>query len=525
MQIQLHFPDGTHEAVYSDHPIVLLGPNGVGKTRFAVDMAQRSKADRISANRYIGLTDLPRQPDQDLKNHTKSALQRQLSQYWDVHNEYTFLMSQILEEDKSKAQTYREHHLAGKPIPDDLFKTRLRTITELWQGLFSGRTLKLDYSPTVTRFDSSQPYPTAQMSEGERTALYLITRIVDSGSNIIVVDEPEIHFHPLLARAFWNSMEAYKKDALFIYVTHDIPFALSRNEPSIYVIRTPGTFDKINKSDIPSDAINTILGAASFSIAATRLIFCEGKLDGPDHRLLKAWYNCPNTAVIPVGGCVHVKQCVDVFNGNHATKNVLALGHIDRDDWPDEYLNAQPSIKPLPVNEIEGVVCYEPIFKALLKYYNATNVDARYAAFLTAAQNSVRGIILNKTALNRAKLVLELREQKMRNSVVPDADPTVMRAAFSACIPTPADAETILDEQMALLASALIADDLFRKFPSKTYQGAFQTQTGVPTAKAFDDVCHVLALSPEILAKEVSKAALRETIISALQPHFFSRTT
>jgi AAA domain, putative AbiEii toxin, Type IV TA system len=183
------------------------------------------------------------------------------------------------------------------------------------------------------------------MSEGERTALYLITRIVDSSKNIIVVDEPEIHFHPLLARAFWNAMETHKKDVLFVYVTHDIPFALSRNQPTICFIRSHGSFDDINEKDIPDDAINTILGAASFSISATRLIFCEGGLDAKDHRLLKAWYNCPNTAVIPVGGCSKVRQCVDVFNGNHATKNIEAQRH----NTSDRRMGCAPDHRSIPV--------------------------------------------------------------------------------------------------------------------------------------------------------------------------------
>ncbi|PPQ21102.1 hypothetical protein CV770_02380 [Bradyrhizobium sp. AC87j1] len=524
MLVPVNLPDGSQIQTDSDNPIVLLGPNGVGKTRFAVDLAQRNNpnTDRISANRFIGLTDLPRQADSDLKSNTQGALQRQLHQYWDVHNEYTYLMSQILEEDKSRAQDYRAHHLEGREIPKELSDTRLRTITRLWERLFPNRTLKMDYTPTVTR-SGSNPYPTAQMSEGERTALYLITRLVSSSASIVIVDEPEIHFHPLLARRFWNEMEAHKKDTLFVYVTHDIPFALSRSHPKIYVVRSPGTFDEIADTQIPDDAINTILGAASFSITATRLIFCEGGLDDEDHRLLKAWYDCPNTAVIPVGGCGNVKQCVDVFNSNRATKNVEAHGHIDRDDWSEAYLTSHHRIKALPINEIEGIVCYEPIFKALAAFYNLTDIDGRYQAFLTAARNSVRGFILNKHALNRAKLLLELEQQQMRNSVAPNADLAVMKLAFSSGVPAASEPERILDQEIQQLTAALNTDELLKKFPAKTYQAGFQHQMQVTTKKAFDDVCAILGTSDADLSQEASKAALKAALIAALEPHLFNR--
>ncbi|WP_298880699.1 AAA family ATPase [uncultured Bradyrhizobium sp.] len=507
------------------HQIILIGPNGVGKTRFAVDLVGRNnpRAERISANRFIGLAALPRQADNELKSNSQNALQRQLSEYWEVHNEYTFLMSQMLEEDKSAAQKYRKKHRNGETLPDELIETRLEKITSLWHRLFPGRTLNLDYEPTVLKDGDSTPYATARMSEGERTALYLITRLASSSREIILVDEPEIHFHPLLARQFWNEMEAFKQNALFVYVTHDIPFALSRKSPTIYVVRSPGTFDAINGSEIPNEAINAILGAASFSISASRLVFCEGAIGDTEQTLLSAWYNCPNTAVIPVGGCERVQQCVAVFNANHATRNITAIGHLDRDDWPDDMLTRSPMIKPLPVNEIEGLICFEPVFKALAVYYGHSDADARFQSFLELARNSVKGFILNKHALNRAKLVLELKQQDMRNSVKPDSDEGKMRAAYLAGVPTTADAETILNNEVTSLTAALASTDLLLKFPAKTYQGPFPAIMQVASKKAFTDICEVLTASDEELQKNEAKKVLKDSIVEALKGSFFDR--
>ena len=503
MPINLNLPDGSAIQVEPTQPIILLGPNGVGKTRFAVNLVQRNNpsADRISANRHIGLTNLPRQADTDLKNSSQNAIRSQLAEYWDVHNEYTYLMAEILEEDKSASQKFKALTLEKKEIPKELIETRLQVVTRLWQDLFPGRTLKLDYTPLVTRADQN-PYPTAQMSEGERTALYLITRLVSTKASIVIVDEPEIHFHPLLAREFWNHLEDHKKDVLFIYVTHDIPFALSRTNPKLLVIRSPNSFDEILGRDLPTDAIDTILGAASFSISATRLIFCEGKIDGYEHRFFSSWYNCPRTAVIPVGGCEIVRKCVEVFNSNHATKNVTAHGHIDRDDWSDDILNSQPKVRPLPINEIEGIIRFEPVFKALAVYQGFDDGDARFTRMLDAARTAVKGTILNKHALNRAKLVLELKQQAMRNAVKPNADFALMRTAYLAAVTTPTDADAILTAEIATLNAALGSNDLLLKFPSKTYHAAFTPQIGLNAEKAFDDICKILATDDEAFEKE-----------------------
>jgi hypothetical protein len=318
-------------------------------------------------------------------------------------------------------------------------------------------------------------------------------------------------------------MELSKPDVLFMYVTHDIPFALSRNSPLLLIVRSPGTFDTINGSEIPSEAINAILGAASFSISATRLIFCEGVIGGTEQTFLSAWYNCPNTAVIAVGGCERVQQCVNVFSSNHATKNVAAFGHLDRDDWPDYVLTRNARIKPLPINEIEGLICYEPVFKALAIYYGHADGNARFQQFLEQARNGVRGLILNKHALNRAKLVLELKQQEMRNSVRPDQDQAKMRAAYLAAVPSQADAEAILDNEIASLTAALASTEMLLKFPAKTYSGPFPNLMQVSPDKAFADVCEALTAPADELQKNQNKRTLKDSLVLALKDHFFER--
>ncbi len=240
--------------------------------------------------------------------------------------------------------------------PDEkLTNTRLRKIVEIWNRHFPGRQIKINYEPMVERIvnGKSVTYSIAQMSEGERTALYLVSRVVSCDKPILVIDEPETFFHPLLARNLWNDLEEKTSNIRFVYITHDIPFALSRRGAQFAIARSESTAELLpSTSSLPADTIAQVLGAASFSVSASRLIFCEGQSDSYDNQILAAWHDCSKTAVVVVGGCNAVRECVSVFRAGKVTTGVDAYGYIDRDGWPDNRLNSEQYVKAHPVSEI-----------------------------------------------------------------------------------------------------------------------------------------------------------------------------
>jgi len=198
----INFPSGL--VVPGDHPLVIIGPNGVGKTRLGVNLSQNSGGERIAALRNVEIPDIPLQRFSQASEQVKSALNQLVSQHWRQSYELQNLLSEILAEDREKAVAYREQALASeaKPADDSLVDTRLRKIVEIWNRHFPNRKIKIDYEPKVERTIDTQTveYPIAQMSEGERTALYLAARVFSCTRSVIVVDEPESYFHPLLAR-------------------------------------------------------------------------------------------------------------------------------------------------------------------------------------------------------------------------------------------------------------------------------------------------------------------------------------
>ena len=100
-----------------------------------------------------------------------------------------------------------------------------------------------------------------------------------------------MHFHSRLAIRFWSEMESLRPDVKFVYITHDLPFALSRNNARFVMVmpdQAPQLVDISNP--LPRELVEVILAAASFSIYAKRIVFCEGDEEKSlDWKLYSAW--------------------------------------------------------------------------------------------------------------------------------------------------------------------------------------------------------------------------------------------
>lgn len=516
--------------------IVILGPNGVGKTRLGVTIARQNNADRVAALRNVEIPEIPMQRLDQATQQVKSALQEVLNQHWRQSYELQNLMSEILAEDREYAVQYRNDREGSPSIqPDEKFtNTRLRRIVRIWNRHFPGRCIEIDYQPHVVRNmpdGRTARYPISQMSEGERTALYLAARVVSCQTQILIVDEPESFFHPLLARNLWSDLEAEAPNMRFIYITHDIPFALSRRDAAFAIARSEGSAELLPQaSSIPADVIADVLGAASFSISASRLIFCEGVPTSVDGPLLNAWHDCAKTAIVPVGSCNAVRECVSVFRAQGVTGGLEAFGYVDRDGWPDSLLMADAFVKAHPVNEMEGYVCIEPIFKALAVYNgsDAAGSQNQFDAFLTEAKGQFRGAPLNKEILNRAKMRVENEQKAMLNPVKPNPDLDITRTAFTTAAPpggwSSYMAIVFQEEEQRLSDSLSTSPEAFtRDFPAKSYFTVAAKHLRYTPDKLLETLCKALRLSNEDAKSEQNLKLLRDTLVSVLETHFWPR--
>ncbi len=347
----------------------------------------------------------------------------------------------------------------------------------------------------------------------------------------MVVDEPESYFHPLLARGLWDDLEDLASKIRFVYITHDIPFALSRRRAEFAIARSEVEADLLPPATkFPADLVAQVFGAASFSVTASRLVFCEGKPTSYDVEILGAWHNCPLTAVVAAGGCSAVRECVSVFRTGLVTGGLEAVGYVDRDGLPDETLNGDAYIKAHPVSEIEGFICLEPVFKAIAKYNGIESSDAenRYRDFLASAKAAFKDVMLNKEVLNRAKKRAEIALVSLMNPIKPDPDLSKVRTAFEGANPAggwQSALQTMFGEEETRLQNSLAGppEDFIRDFPAKSYYSLAAGKLDMAPDAVVRVMCQALKISDNEAAENRKLAELRDTLVSALQPSMWPR--
>lgn len=220
---------------------------------------------------------------------------------------------------------------------------------------------------TVTQVASE--YSGNQMSDGEKAALYLMCKVMNAVPGLLIVDEPETHFHSLLAVQLWDVLEAKRKDLRFAYVTHNVTFALSRRSPAVLLSSPVTGLTHVELPEtVPTEVVPALLGSASFSFYAKRAVFCEGEPSSPDAGLYRAWFGDSSTVVLSVGSCDRVIRSVSAMSDASFVSGLSVIGLIDRDYHPDAYLGSLGEVHPLGVNEVESLYCLPGVVAAVCGY-------------------------------------------------------------------------------------------------------------------------------------------------------------
>lgn len=281
-----------------------------------------------------------------------------------------------------KSLNYKDNG-GEKPI------TNLDKIKKIWEQILPHRKLKKS-AGKIEAYPSGKKdniYNASEMSDGERVILYIIGQVISVPENaIIILDEPEMHIHKSLIKKIFDLIEAERQDCMFIYLTHDIDFACSRQDAiKIWVKEYNGDtwdYEVIRDNNIPEDLYLEILGSRK------PILFVEGKKGGIDEKLLEAVFS-DNYTIIPVGSCEKVCSITKAFNEKKEFHNISAKGIIDRDRRTDEeILNIGDNIWVLEVAEIENLLLLEQIVKQVA-------LDMHMSASLDSSCEKVKENVIN----------------------------------------------------------------------------------------------------------------------------------
>lgn len=389
-------------------PIVILGPNGSGKTQLAQKIAQSNQVSAISAQRRTWVDDsLPVQEEQQLRNNVRSHIDRWRQNSWQPTEEINFILSTLIQDHTNLLTKKNEEAIDSGKTLEPVKDTKLILLQGLWNRLFPKRKLEIGgFFPKVKRLDASAkapPYQLRQMSDGERTVLYMAARVMTAEHPVILVDEPELHMHSRLAVQFWDEAEKLRPDCRFVYVTHDLSFALSRRRATFLIARSNDTAEPLLVDGLPSSIAAEVLGAATLPFYAKRIFFFEGEPGkGFASEFFSAWFDDDETFAMPCGDRDSVCAAVSGLK----TVGVVAaevIGLIDRDFYSDDVLGAVTNgVTVLPLHEIESVLCDQKAVASVTEHFGKDPAGV-WEEFLDRVRKEFRGQTLNSVVARRVR--------------------------------------------------------------------------------------------------------------------------
>ena len=382
-------------------PVVILGANGAGKTRLARDLNPPGGVTTISAQRRTWLDDsIPVNQDDWLSNQMDNQENQWRSRPWHPTEEINFALSEIIQEHNNELNARNDKaRLNGTPI-EPVTNTKLIQLQDLWTRLFPKR--KLEVTTFFPKVQSIEPndskvmvsYSPRDMSDGERTIFYMVARVMTARKAVILIDEPELHMHSRLAVEFWDEAEQLRPDCRFVYVTHDLTFALSRRDATVVLVRSNSEITRLTSVDeLPASVASEVLGAATLPFYARRVCLYEGEAGkGFASEFCGVWFDGNETFAIPCGDRDSVSAAVSGLK-KVGVAGAEIVGLVDRDFYSDEALAASTDgVTVLDLHEIESILCDPDVVGALAKHLGKDPL-ATTAAFIT----TVRSTFTDKT--------------------------------------------------------------------------------------------------------------------------------
>ena len=384
----------------NSNSVIIIGANGSGKSKLGAWIEQQDfeNVHRIGAQRNLNFKESVSLKSYEDAEDTvfwgtieETIFKKNKSQRWGSGKGYTTTMmgdfddvlSALIAITNLKKDSFfkacRDAEAFGSNKPHTPV-TDLDRLQEIWNEIFPQR--QLEYSDTkfsaiLHKDDDIIKYPSPQMSDGERAVLYLASQVLCVPKNkILIIDEPEIHLHRSIMNRLWFTLEKYRPDCLFIYITHDTQFAsLHGGTDKFWVKEYDGenwSIEKIDATDLPEELLLDILGSRK------NVLFVEGEKNSYDTQLYSILY--PNYYVIACGGCSQVIVRTKAFKDSPALHHCSVYGIIDRDYRSDYEIEKykESNIFTIDVAEVENLFLIEELIR-LMAAHMGKDPDAVFA--------------------------------------------------------------------------------------------------------------------------------------------------
>lgn len=368
-----------------ENAIVIIGANGSGKSRLGawIEKNDMDKVHRIGAQRNLNFSEnIQLKSYRDAENlvlYGGTEVNITKGQRWDYGRNY---ITQLIDDfdDVLAALIALQHNENDKFVNEckkskddrskwpDVPETSIDKLQKVWISIFSQRDLIENDSKFLVKCQTNEEMPNysaTQMSDGERAVLYLAAQVLCVPKNkILIIDEPEIHLHRSIVNRLWKTLENYRPDCLFIYITHDLDFAAAHgNIDKIWIKAYHGKerwdFEHLRSEELPEQLLLEILGCRR------DVLFVEGEKNSYDYQLYSQLYN--KYLIIPCGSCSQVIARTKAFKASRMLHDCEVYGLIDRDYRSQQEIEAYKKhhIYVLNVAEVENLFLVEELIRLI----------------------------------------------------------------------------------------------------------------------------------------------------------------
>lgn len=386
--LKVNFPHKTQLEFELGKPVVILGANGAGKTRFTVYLEKLNdysfedyynkkyvnknlKIHRLSAQKSLSINDKISLRDYNsaysMRTYGHNTPANKLSYRYkskpeiNLLDDYNDVLSLLFA--KKSLEIEKEHNEirrlqeSNQAIPK-LHPTVVDSVKKIWEELLPQRKLDLTGN-NIQAIYNDKPYHGQEMSDGERVILYMICQtLLLEPETLFIIDEPELHIHKAILNKLWTRLEQERQDCVFMYVTHDLNFAVSRNNPKVIWMKSYSGNDiwdyevlkDIEYDKLPEELLYEIIGTRQ------KILFVEGTHESLDYKIYSEIYGS-EYHIIPCESCVNVIKYVESKKSYQMLSDIKVYGIIDRDYRNDTELSSFESkgIYHLKVAEIENL--------------------------------------------------------------------------------------------------------------------------------------------------------------------------
>ena len=367
--IGIKFPDGQTREFIKGIPVVMLGANGSGKTRLSVkieelnDQSFRSTykpesflVQRISAPKSLSISDnisikqlvsAEREAftGSDIVHSTKGGYRYHSNPATSLLDDFNKVIALFFAKNNKLMEDYhhkcRVAHQENRALPEPM-ESLLEIAQSIWNYLLPNKQIDFSGNEVYAKL-SGHRYHGKEMSDGERVILYMIIQVLSVKPNaLIIVDEPELHIHKAILNKLWDKLEETRQDCVFMYITHDLDFAVARNIDEILWVKSFNGKDTWNYEFLPLADYSELPEGLLFELIGTqkKIIFVEGTKDSLDYLIYQELYKDDDYHVIPCGGCSQVINYVKAQKGYAKFAHINVYGIVDRDFRPQHEIDS-----------------------------------------------------------------------------------------------------------------------------------------------------------------------------------------